>query len=128
MALDCAFKASQVPAAKYDQLGGLKLTRPKIYSHKIYPAKKVEGNPYKIVKSKDPDCGTYNPDQSFRKTQLPGQLSKFNVDKKAKTSFLDDAQKAKKHVPAPGHYKLDVIDKAYKRLSPSPVQTRVRRH
>ena len=68
MALDCQYRAGLTPAAKYDVLGGLKLTRPKIYQHKIHPAKKVEGNPYKIIKSKNPDCGSYNPDQSYRKT------------------------------------------------------------
>lgn len=67
MASDCAFRASQVPPAKYDQLSGFKLTRSKIYEHKIHPAKKVE-NPYKIVKSKLPDAGTYNTGDSFKKT------------------------------------------------------------
>jgi hypothetical protein len=59
----------QVPAAKYDQLSGLKLTRPKIYQHKIFPSKKDE---HKLTKSKDPDIGTYNVEQAFKKTQLPG--------------------------------------------------------
>ena len=58
---DCAFKGSQVPPAKYDTIKPLNLTKPKIFSLKIIGDKNRDKNPYKIVKSKDPDQGTYNP-------------------------------------------------------------------
>lgn len=60
LASDCAYKGQQVPPAKYDTLKPLSLTRPKIFQLKIMPDNNKDKNPYKIVKSKEPDQGTYN--------------------------------------------------------------------
>jgi|LakMenEpi03Aug12_release.lakeMendotaPanAssembly.Ray.scaffolds.fasta_scaffold4173351_1 hypothetical protein len=61
----------QVPGSKYKIEKGENLTRPKVFELKIYPAKD-DKNKYKIKKSKEPDMGTYNHIDSYKKTQLYG--------------------------------------------------------
>jgi hypothetical protein len=70
MADDCKYTGMQVPGHKYDQLSGFKITRPKVFALKIIPGDKEKyAKKYKLTKSKDPDCGTYNSLVAFKKTQ-----------------------------------------------------------
>jgi len=57
MVADCQMRAKETPAAKYDQLKGMNVIKKKPFVLKFMPAKKKDD--YKIVKSKNPDQGTY---------------------------------------------------------------------
>ena len=115
----------QTPAAKYDQISGLNHTRPRAFQLKIMPSKD-KGEPIKIKKSKDPDVGTYNHSDAYKKTQLHHYEKNQFMPKGPKKNFLDDAVKTRKFVPPPGHYKE--VEKCYSRLSTSPMSLRTRRH
>ena len=82
--------SQDVPAAKYDQLGGFKLTKPKPFVLKIMPDKDIGKDKYKIVKSKNIDCGSYDPLKSFRTTQLHGFEVKGYIGKSPKKNYIDD--------------------------------------
>ena len=122
---DCVVRGGLAPAAKYDTLGPLKLTRPTIFALKIRPDANKDKNPYKIVKSKDPDAGSYKAMEAFNKTQLPTTERKVFMSKNPKSSYIDHVVKKKKALPAPGHYKTE---SCYGRLSPSPIGLRIKRH
>ena len=122
------YVAMQTPSANYDFNKFNKLTRPKIFECKIVPDNKAHINKYKIIKSKNPDSGTYENLSSFRKTQTHGYENKVFMSKCPKTSFLDGAVRAKRHSLGPGHYAVKNIENAYNRISSSPVSMRTRRH
>ena len=72
--------------------------------------------------------GSYKTTEAYVKTQLKGNDSKMFIEKSPKKTFLDHHLKVKKIVPAPGHYKLDSLDQAHKRISTSPISIRPKRH
>ena len=126
MADDSKVRGSLGPPAKYDTIGPLRLTRPKIFALKIIkPVDNKDKNPYKIVKSKNPDGGSYNHMNAFNKTQIPGTEQKVFMSKNPKSSFIDHTVKKKKGIVAPGHYKTE---SCYNRLSSSPVGLKIKRH
>lgn len=90
--------------------------------------KKAHIDKYKIVKSKNPDGGTYDYLASFKKTQTHGLENKVFMSKHKHESFLDHSVRMKRHTLGPGHYTKQNIEKAYDRLSSSPTSLRVRRH
>jgi len=117
----------QVPGHKYDQLSGLIYTRPKTFALKIRPAdKQKDAEKYKIVKSKNPDCGSYNSLAAYKKTQTHRLESNMYIGKCPRKDFITEFTKKKKGSLAPGHYKG--VEKAYDRLSTSPMGLRMRRH
>ena len=71
-------------------MSGFKITKPKTFALKIMPDKDAHKDKYKIVKSKNIDCGSYNPLQSFRSTQLHGFEVKGYIGKSPKKNFVDD--------------------------------------
>ena len=118
----------QTPAAKYDHLKFQTLTKPKIFQASIADDKKAHIDKYKIVKSKNPDVGTYEGAAAFKQTQTNGTERKAFMSKMEKKGYLDHAVKARKHSPGPGHYAKATLDNAYNKLSSSPTSLRTRRH
>jgi hypothetical protein len=58
------------------------MTRPKIFAMKFVPPKiKRDEVSYKIIKSKDPDCGTYDSLGAFKKTQTHRLESNMYIGK-----------------------------------------------
>ena len=123
---DFQWKSMQVPAAKYDTIKGYNMGKPSPFSLRMFPPSKKPTESYKVVKSKEPDVGSYNSLTAYKKTQLNKVDETVFIEKQKKNNFLDQIQKAKKFVPAPGHYKD--LDKAYKRISTSPISIRTKRH
>lgn len=120
---DAQWKAKQTPGAKYDTAKGFDLTKPKIFKYRMFPVAKPATA---ITKPKRPDPGTYDTTKAFEKTQKWGHETKAPPNFKApKKNFLDAVQSQKKFVPPPGSY--NHVD-CYKKLSPSPVGFRMRRH
>jgi hypothetical protein len=64
----CRYTAMQTPAAQYDFSKFHSLTKPKTFMYKITEDKKAHIDKYKIVKSKNPDIGSYESLKSFKKT------------------------------------------------------------
>ena len=89
------------------------------------PDKDIGKDKYKIVKSKNIDCGSYDPLKSFRTTQLHGFEVKGYIGKSPKKNYIDDIIRAKKGKLPPNHYK---VNDAYKNLSSSPISIRMKRH
>lgn len=50
------------------------------------------------------------------------------MSKLKKKCYLDDAIKTKRHSLGPGHYAIKNIDRAYDRISNSPLSIRTKRH
>ena len=89
MSDDCEYKSKQVPGHKYDQLSGFKVTRPKIFALKfVAPKIKRSELSYKIIKSKDPDCGTYDSLGAFKKTQTHRLESNTYIGKCPRDNFI----------------------------------------
>ena len=124
----CKYIAQQTPAAQYDHMKFATLTKPKIFQCKMFEDKKAHIDKYKIVKSKDPDIGTYEGLAAFKRTQTHGLEQKVFMSKVKREGYLDHAVRAKRHSLGPGHYAKKNIEDAYKRLSVSPMSMRVRRH
>ena len=123
---DCKYNSMQTPAAKYDHVRGYDYTHERIYKLKIMPDKDADKNKYKIVKSKLPDVGTYKVTEAYN--YLRGATeTKVHIGKSPKKSFIDAHVKVKKN-PPPGHYPLDKLDQAWKRISTSPNSIRTKRH
>lgn len=61
-------RGQDAPPAKYDIGPGFDMTRPKIFKLKIQDDKNKHINKYKIIKSKLPDVGTYEPNKAFKST------------------------------------------------------------
>ena len=73
---DAAYHGLQVPGHIYDVKTGEKLTKPRTQFVKIQISQKdMDGkHKYKILKNRDtPDMGSYEPLQSYKKTQTTGQ-------------------------------------------------------
>jgi hypothetical protein len=117
----------QTPGHIYHHMKSDLITKPRILFGLVLPdAGNVEsGN--KIKKSNDPDVGTYDAPESFRNTQLNGiEKNSFKLNKGKGKTFTDMVVENAKFVPGVGHYKE--TEKAYTRLSSSPISIRVRRH
>lgn len=124
---DCKFASMQVPGAKYAHEKAYDFVHERPFKLKILPDKDKDKNPYKIVKSKLPDCGTYKVDDCLNKLR-PATHFKVFIGKQDKKSFIDAHVKFKKAMPPPGHYPLDKLETAWKRISTSPNTIRMKRH
>ena len=98
---------------------------------------KLKSYSIKPKKTKDPDPGSYNVDESIRKTQWPSRIFLFSKTKSNNYVgklcpllsdifiFLDEYVKAKTFVPAVGKYKE--VEKGVNKLSkPIPQLRRLR--
>ena len=91
--------------------------------------KKAHIDKYKIIKSKDPDGGSYEDLASFKRTQTHGHEQKpVFMSKMKKKCYLDDAIKIKRHSLGPGHYSIKTINTAYDKITSSPNSIRTKRH
>ena len=126
---DFEFLGHQTPGHIYNHQHGSEYMKPRSVYGKIIPESKrsLEASTAKPVKSKDPDVGSYDPLNSYRRTQVHGvekNSFKFNSGKgKTMTDIISAKTKGN---PPVGTYKN--IDSAYPKLSASPRSLRIRRH
>lgn len=62
---DCKYRSMQTPGAKYEAGKAYDIIHDRPFKLKIMPDKDKGKNPYKIVKSKIPDMGSYKTDLAF---------------------------------------------------------------
>jgi hypothetical protein len=74
----------------------------------------------KSKKSKDPAPGSYNVEDSIRKTQWTNKI--FAISKSKTHNYVDDAVRVRRDVPGIGRYKE--IEKGYQALSRPPTSLR----
>ncbi len=88
----------------------MKAVKPRMPSYVLTPAKQKPSEMYKIKKNNDPSPCSYNPDESFKSSQLPKQT--FFTSKQNR--FSDAMLLQKKGIPSVGTYD---VDKATGRIS-----------
>ena len=71
---DAIYQSQQTPGHHYHPDKADKQVYPKGTFFKIIPSNKKKSD--KIVKSREPDVGTYSPHLSYKKTQLKGSETK----------------------------------------------------
>jgi hypothetical protein len=124
---DVEFLATQTPGFKYDMSKGQNLVRPRILFGSVLPENKKQSISSKIPKSKDPDVGTYNMGEAYKRTQVHGvEKNSFKINTGKGKTMIDVITAKTKFVPGPGTYKD--FEKGFTRLSVSPPSIRVRRH
>jgi hypothetical protein len=120
---DSQYKGMQVPGAKYDHSCYTKV-KPRVLALKIIAPKDKKGLQWKIVKSKDPDMGSYKDEESFKKTQITFEKHNLITTKSNRTSFIDIAVRSKKNNLAPSHYKS--VTDGFEKLSKPQFSSRRR--